>query len=180
MFWSFLICRICNILFFLSFFLSRVCLFHFRYVGKRNIARYCILPSGASVRGPSPCSPPQQRQEGSVHTHARQTQASRKPVGLGLGLCWVSCREQSPLLLAPCPFPPVQLLHDTPSPRRSWMPVQVCNVPHSRLQVRHESQLHLSSLSSSSAVSFALRPSICSRQDQGSLVSPGIVWDETL
>lgn len=75
----------------------------------------------------------------------------------------MSCREQSTvqstvLLLAPCPFLPLQLLHDTPGPRHSWMPAQVCNVPHSWLQVRHKSQLHLSSLSSSSAVSFALRP----------------------
>lgn len=50
----FLICRICNRNLF--HFLPRVCLFHFRYVGKRNIARYCIFPSGAGTWG-SPHAP---------------------------------------------------------------------------------------------------------------------------
>lgn len=119
----FLICRICNRNLF--HFLPRVCLFHFRYVGKRNIARYCILPSGAGVWGSSPCSLPQWRWEGLEHTHSGQTPA-------GPGLCSVLCPGQGPLISAPCPFPPLQLLHETPRLRRA----QVGSVPPSQLQVR--------------------------------------------
>lgn len=149
---SFLICRIFNR--YVFYFLSRVCLFHFRYVGKRNIARYYILLSRG---GPSPYSLLQPRQEGSMHTHTGQTQAGRKPARLGL--CSAPCRKQSPLILAPCPFPPLQLLHETPRSRCSWLPAQVGSVPRSRLQVRHEARLHRCSLSSSTAVSLALGPS---------------------
>lgn len=104
---------------------------------------------------PSPCSLPQPRQEGRVDTNAGQTQAGRKPAGLGL--CSTPCWEQSPLVIAPCPFPPLQLLHEIPRPRRSWLPTQLGSVPHSRLQVRCE--LHRCSLSSSTAASLALGPS---------------------
>lgn len=122
-------------------------------MGKRNIARYCILPLGLGQ--PSPGSLPQPRQEGRVYPDAGQTQAGRNPAGLGL--CSTPCREQSPLVIAPCPFPPLQLLHEIPRPRRSWLPTQLGSVPRSRLQVR--CKLHRCSLSSSTAASLALGPS---------------------
>lgn len=126
---SLLICRICNRNLFP--FLPRVCLFHFRYVGKRNIARYCMFTSDAGVWRSSPHSLPHWRWEGLMHTHAGQT-----PVGLVL--CSAPCPEQGPLTSASCPFPPLQLLHEIPRLRRA----QVGSVPPSQLQVRQESLLH--------------------------------------
>lgn len=104
--------------------------------------------------GPSPCSQQQPWQEGTVHSRARTAQASQEPAGPGL--CSAPRREQNPLILAPCPFPPLQLLHETPRPRCSRLPAQVGSVPHRRLQVRHE--WHLCSLSSSTALPLALGP----------------------
>lgn len=119
--------------------------------------KYCQVLYYSVQGGLSPYSLLQPRQEGSMHTHTGQTQAGRKPARLGL--CSAPCCKQSPLVLAPCPFPPLQLLHETPRSRRSWLPAQVGSVPCSQLQVRHEARLHRCSLSSSTAVLLALGPS---------------------
>lgn len=91
-----------------------------------------LLP-GAALQGllPAPC-PSRGRQAGRGHIPAGQSRARRQPAGLGP--CSAPCpAEPSPL--APCPFPPLQLLHETPGPQRSRLPTQVHSVPPSQ-QVR--------------------------------------------
>lgn len=105
---------------------------------------------------------PAPAEAGRAHAHPCQANPS------GSGLCSAPCHEQGPLVSAPCPFPPLQLLHESPRPRRA----QVGSVPPSQLQVRQESWLHPCFQSSIPALVLALGPS-----EKGKIV---MVWSVPL